>query len=119
MINLVPATPEILAAHYPEPLPQTVRAIAAVKDGRVMGIAGFYHGKAGAVVFADLSDELRKAPRVLINGARWIFSTLKDKRFSVFAKCDERIEAAERFLLHLGFKRIDNDFFEWQPRSRT
>lgn len=118
MVEIVPATHDVLFRHYREPLGQSVYAIAAVDGDKTLGVAGFYLTASGAVVFAELSDQLRAMPRVLIKGARRIFKALEDKRYNVFAKCDQNIEAAERFLLHLGFQRFDGDVFVWLPRSR-
>lgn len=118
MVEIIPATSEILKAHYKEPFGKSVYAIAAVEDGRVLGVAGFYYRPVGAVVFADIS-ELRSRPKVLIRGYRMILEKIRQKGLTAYAKCDQQIEAAERFLRHIGFQPFENDLFVWQPRSHS
>lgn len=115
MIEIVPATKEILDEHYGKELPRSCRAIAAVKDGRVLGVAGFHMDKIAMVVFSELSDELKRSPRALIKGWRLLAKMMRARGVMAYARCDSNIEAAERFLIHLGFERMAGDIFGVKP----
>lgn len=119
MVELVPATREILESHYGDSLGRTAYAIAAVDGDRVLGVAGFYVAPVSVVVFSEISDELRRMPKVILKGSRMILEMVRKKGLVAYAKCDKRIEAAQRFLEHLGFTRFNGEIFVWQPRSRS
>lgn len=115
MIAIVPATKEILERHYPHGAGKTVRAIAAVKDGRVIGVAGAYLLPAGLAVFGEFTDELKAHPRAMLRGWKTLRSMLDQSRLPAYVFCDRTFEAAERFLDHLGFQRIEGDIYQWAP----
>lgn len=115
MIELVPATGEMLRVFYPDGLRQSVRALAAVRDGEVLGIVGVYPADGRQAVFMEVKDELRKHPRVFIRGARIVMQWIRNARMPTHAMCDQSIEAAERFLVHYGFRHLHKGLYEWAP----
>ena len=58
MTVIVHATAELLKRFYGESPKRTQKAVAAVKDGKVIGVAGVYVDDERQVMFADLTDEI-------------------------------------------------------------
>lgn len=114
MIEIVPATAEMIAALQGRPAQQTTRAIAAVKDGRVLGAAGYFVRDATAVAWLQAGEELRRHPRVLILGARLLLRRLAELDMPIIASCDRREPSAERFLAHWGFVHLTGDIYLWE-----
>ena len=99
-----------LAARSPNtpPLPkaQTI-AIAGKIDGRVIAIGGVCFLPNGQrQIFADVTDEARAHPIALHKAALETIALAKKYRVKrVTAVAAEPLEAAERWLLRLGFRR--------------
>lgn len=98
------------------PLPMSCRGVVAVEDGAVIGLAGLYVDQVSArqVLFMEIKPKLRRHPRVLLKGWRIILRWMLESGLPTHATCDDRIEKAQRFLEHLGFRRIQQGVFAWQ-----
>lgn len=112
---IVPATKEMLAT-IGEVRP-SVKALAVVEDGKVLGIVGVYPDRNGVQwMFMSLTEEIKQKPRSIIEGwkkaRQWIDSTTMPTR----AFCDDSIQSAEQFLLHFGFVELEGRVFEWRSQ---
>lgn len=88
---------DFLAFYGTEP-PLTVRAIAAVKDGRVVGIGGYYLDNGMAVAFTDINDEMTKRDKIA--GGRAVINLLKRFGGRIVAEPGENGPVAMK---HFGF----------------
>lgn len=106
------ATEADFAGFVELPLPYRVRAFAAVEGERVLGVGGLAYlpdGTVGAFVHAD--DEARKH-RIAAHkaGLRAMAEAEALGLKCVVAMASEEVEAAERWLLRLGFApEVHND----------
>jgi hypothetical protein len=82
---------------------KTARVLAAVRGEEVLGIAGVCRTESGYLVFASLTDELRRDRRALVRGMRAVMALAKRCRGPLLATCDEKIPKAAEFLRHIGF----------------
>lgn len=108
-MKIVPATPEIIEAYFGHPQSRSMKAFAAIVDGRPICIGGVKVEQGRQVAFANISKEMRKYPVAGMKMARKVLEMMDGP---VYAMCDRNIEAAERFLDHLGFKHLEGDV--WQ-----
>lgn len=115
MIKVVPATYDMVRSFYGHGLAHSMRALAAVRGEEVLGVVGVYPEHGRQVIFMDVKDELRSHPMAFARGSKVVMRWLRESRMPTHAMCDETIEAAERFLERLGFRRIHKQLFEWQP----
>ena len=116
MTEIVPATAEMIRALHKE-LPRTVRAIAAVEDGRVLGIGGLYPQDGYLVLFGAVAPETRaemcRHKRTLLRVVWAVLGMAIKRRTPVLAMADPDIDGSERLLLHLGFIPQDNASYQW------
>lgn len=113
MIAFVDATAAQLCAFYGAAPPRTCRTWAFLDGVRVVGVCGYFQADAGFRVFADLTPELRRHPRMLVQAAYQVLFELRGKKAPVTALCDENIQPAARFLAHFNFKRQLSGVFQW------
>ena len=95
-------------------MPLTVRALCAVEGDRVLGAAGIYSRPDGLVMFSDVDPEVWARPRLIVRAYRQLLEWAKETRLPVHTLCDPEIEAAKRFLEHLGFKPLCGDIYQWK-----
>lgn len=84
-VEFVPATREHVLAFYGETYPMTLRAVAAVRDGRVLGIAGVHRIGMGYGLFSDLSDEFLKNRRDVVRGLHEVEKITKSLKMTLYA----------------------------------
>lgn len=113
MAELVPATAAMLAQF--EPMPRTVRAIAAVEGDRVLGVTGFYPEGGRLILMATIADdaraEMHRHKRTLIKAARKVLEMTNALRMPVHAYADPEISGSDSLLEHLGFADVGNRIF--------
>ena len=110
---IVDATSAHLAAFYGGAPAVTCRAWAVLDGEQVLGVCGYFKHGIGNMVFTEMKPELRRHPRVMVSAGWRVLRHLAQLGKPVYAKCDQRIEAAERFLQHFGFARQPNGVFTW------
>ena len=113
-MNIIPATEEMMRQLYPE-ITTSVKAIVAEENGKVFGVVGVCPDKQSGQqwMFMSLTEEIKKRPRILIQAWRKVSVWVKNSPLPTRALCDESIEAADRYLLHFGFKPLTNGVYEW------
>lgn len=113
MIKVLHATPELIRTYYGSDRPRSMRALVAVRDGEVLGVLGMYPINGQQLVFLDMKDELRKHPRVLVDGAKTFMRWAREAKMPVCAWCDHTIPAAKGFLEHFGFREHYKGVYKW------
>lgn len=113
MITVAYASEQDVAANYGAPQDRTVRAVAFKRGAEVLGIAGLYLDGGRMVLFSDMRDEVRAAPRALVKAYRTLLGIAGRTGLAVHAIPDPGIEAAPRFLEHMGFRYLDQGVYEW------
>jgi len=111
--EIVMATPEIFDKFYGKQPEQTVRAVAAVRGDKVLGVAGVYIAATRYVVFSDMTDELRRDRRAIVRGIREVLKLLSSTRLPVNAGADPSIPKADAFLKRIGFTHVGGGLYEW------
>ena len=111
MIKIVPANRQHIESLYKELPGPSLRAVAVLDGDRVIGVGGTFLLAGVRIVFANMTDELRhQHKRSLVKAYRAVKEMFGEK---VFAQCDHRIPKAAEFLTHLGFEKVNEDFYVW------
>ena len=113
MITLAHATTEAVARAYPKRPQQTMRAILAMDEDRVLGIAGVYQQDANLVMFANLSPELLEQKRTIVRGIRLLMKLATRARLPIVALADPEIDGSDRLLEHMGFTLARGRIYTW------
>lgn len=113
MIRVEFATAEDLVANYGAPIGRTVRAVALKRGDEVVGCAGLYLDAGRLVIFSDMKDEVRQAPRAIVKGYRMLLAIAARTGLVVHAIPDPGVEKAVSFLEHMGFKYLDRGVYQW------
>lgn len=85
-VEFVPLTKELAVQFWGEEPPLTVRAVAAVRDGKVLGISGVHPMGMGYGLFADALPEFFEDKRNVVRAVREvrkITSTLKMTLYAI------------------------------------
>ena len=115
-LTLRPASRADLVAYFGEDKYPTVKALAGVLDGDIVGVAGLASRAGIIVAFCDVRPEAR-AFRITIGRAAQRFMAEAAKRHKfIFAEADENEPGARRWLQSLGFEQIDGALYRWQAR---
>lgn len=92
---------------------KSLRAIACEYDGRVIGITGVIH-TSPLQCFAELGDEIRSRPKVLVKFANALKEILDSYNSAIYVVADKKIEASDRFLEHIGFEKVEGEeLYKW------
>lgn len=113
MTEIVPATTELLQRFYGEKPKRSQKAVVALKDDRVIGVAGVYVDDERQVMFADLTEDIRQDKRAVIRGIRAVMR-LAGERLPVHALADPEIDGSEVLLEHMGFRHLQDRIYEWR-----
>lgn len=97
-----------------EQLPRTVRAFAMVRGDQVLGSIGAFLETGTYVVYSDVTPDGWKDTRNVLRLWRKVLEAIKDRGIPIQANADPEYEASERFLEHIGFRRLIGQTFEWQ-----
>lgn len=108
MIEVVPATREIMQDEFDGMQAFSVKAKAIIEDGEVICVMGTYMTCGNVVGFMKATDKARCRPKLLFKTAKQIFESKKGR---ILAYCDMNIDGADRFLRHLGFECIGGDIW--------
>jgi len=114
MVELVPATEEMIVSFYGRIPYQTIRAIAGIRDGEVIGIGGYHVLHRRLFVFSDLKPEAMKEKKAIVRAARKVLAMVEKSGIPGVAIPDENIEGAERFLSRIGFEAQPSGVYEWR-----
>ena len=93
------------------------RAIAAILDGKTIGVAGYYLDKGRVVVYSTITPALRAHKRTIIRGAMIIVGMVDQIGIPAQALAD-KVDGAERLLEHIGFERLEGSVYGRAPWRR-
>ena len=111
-MEFIPATREILESYYGEPREHTTKAVVAVDDGKVVGVAGISRIEGKWVAFMSATDEARKHKKEFVRGIRAFRKLLNGMNRPVYADADPKINGSDLLLRHAGFKNRGM-YYEW------
>lgn len=94
------------------------RAIAAILDGKTIGIAGYYLDNGRIVVYSKITPTLRLHKRTIIRGAMIIAGMVDSVQAPALALAEEGTVGAEALLEHIGFERLDGRIYGRAPWRR-
>lgn len=93
------------------------RAIAAILDGKTIGVAGYYLDKGRVVVYSTITPVLRLHKRTIIRGAM-IISGMVDRIDAPAQALAAEVAGSDRLLEHIGFERREGNIFGRAPWRR-
>ena len=116
MVRLVPTTAEHVERYLGTPPPWRIKSITALKGDEVLGFGGLGFLPDGSTAgFLEASEEAcKKHPITLYRAVQKILRMAREagcKR--LVTHCDTSREAAERFLLRIGFRFVCH----WEGQS--
>lgn len=113
--EIVPLTHEHLADWYGERgyLP-TVKGIAAILDGKLIAVAGFWLTKGLVIAFCNLREEARPFRKTMHRVALDLMTEAKRRHKRIIAKCDPGEATAPNWLRRLGFREEEGEVWAWQ-----
>ncbi len=94
------------------------RAIAAILDGKTVGIAGYYLDKGRVVVYSKITPTLRLHKRTIIRGAMIIAGMVDKVQAPALALAENGTQGSEALLEHIGFERLDGSVYGRAPWRR-
>lgn len=97
------ATAKDAREFYGEKPPFSFRGVAAIKDGKVVGLGGIYREAHYLVAFTDMKDEMRENKKDIAKGCRMIHKMIIDEKRPVYAVANREEPTAEALLAKLGF----------------
>ena len=116
--QIVPVTDELVTAFWGAPRYNTMRGLAAVKDGHPICIAGIYFDGDKMCAFADIREEMRKFRKTGVRMGHELAAMMTALGTDVYALADKACPNADLFLIHLGFERAlpetNPELFVWR-----
>lgn len=101
-----------------ETLKRGGRAIAAILDGKTIGVAGYYLERGRVIVFSTITPELRLHRRTIIRGA-WIVMGMAGRiKAPAHALADAEAKGSDTLLEHFGFEKIEGGIYGRSPWRR-
>jgi len=81
----------------------TFRGIAAIVDGKVIGIGGLFYDNNRVIAFSDMKPEMRQRRKDMARACRMIVGMAKKTKRNVYAVAQEDEPTAAALLKKLGF----------------
>lgn len=103
--SIRPAVETDFLEFYGKLPPLTTRAVVATHDGKVVGVAGVMLEHGCWFVFTDISTEISR--KQIMYGVRAFKKMMDGTSLPFITTREESIESSERFLVKLGFKKIE------------
>lgn len=84
-IEIVPTTPEHMIAMTGANPPLTIKAVTALRDGKVLGVSGVCRVGLCWVLFSELTDDIIRDKRALVLGLREVRKLVSSLKLPVIA----------------------------------
>ena len=116
MVELLPATQDLVERYYGKRPLMSMRGVVAVEDGVPIGLGGVYRDQNRMVVFCEMKPAAKKYRKHILMAARLVLKLAYEyDELRAVASPDE--PTAVRFLGHLGFRHEVADVYvirrEW------
>ncbi|HFE8995046.1 TPA: hypothetical protein ACGATL_000283 [Raoultella ornithinolytica] len=102
--------------------PASMRGVAIVVNGEVLGIGGVSMSIGCPVAFMNIREEAQRYPILIMKAT----AKLKQDVFSlykcpIYAQRDMAVESSGRYLSRLGFTPMEenSEVYIWRPQSRS
>lgn len=103
MVELLPATQDLVERYYGKRPLMSMRGIVAVEDGVPIGLGGLYRDQNRMIVFCEMKPAAKKYRRHILMAAKLVLALIREyDEVRAVASPDE--PTAVRFLEHLGFR---------------
>ena len=119
--TITPTTLSDIKEFFPSLTPFRVKAVTVKVQGKIYGIGGYLLAPDGTKIMFMEADEAncKYMPSIVYRATLQVMDDLKKSGAKkVVAKLDKSRDKAERFLIHLGFKRLcekDGEvIYQWQ-----
>ena len=89
--------------------PFSFKGVAAIKDGKVVGLGGIYREGNYLVAFTDMKDEMRESKKDVAKGCRMIHNLIIKEKRAVYAVANNDEPTAAALLVKLGFVPTGRD----------
>jgi hypothetical protein len=113
-IEIKPATKEAIARYHGRALNRSGRAWIGVRDGEILGIAGYYLDQHGYVMYSSMTEELKKDKRFIVKAIRFMKEKAGELKIPIYAKAE--FVTSETVMKHAGFVEIAEGLYRWQTR---
>lgn len=111
MVEIRPATRDDMIAHYGA-VPASMRAIVAVADGELLGIAGLRYTSHGMIAFSEMRPGAERFPVSTMKCARHLVRLIEQCHAPVYAVAGND-KTAPKFLARLGFIPTTSGAYVW------
>lgn len=102
---------------FGHPPSNTLRGVAGVEDGKLLGIGGVVYEYGLAKAFMELKPEAKAYKRDIVRGARAVLNMMRREHWLVYAVAGDS-EQAPRFLQHFGFQKLKDsrigEIYQWR-----
>lgn len=115
MIEIAPATSDLVRAYLGKDSPRTFQGYAALKDGKPVGLSGIYREGPHLFAFLNLDPEARAERRDLVKGRRLLSDLLDQAGRPVFARMNADEPTAPKLLERMGFIPLHDDILVRMP----
>jgi len=102
-ITFEPATKAHVREFYGDRYFKSFRGHVAVRDGKVIGIAGLGFEKGYMLLFSSIKDEMRPFKKYIVKAVRVLGQMVNDVKYPITAVADRREALSEKLLTGIGF----------------
>lgn len=114
-LEVRPTTRQDFIEFHGVPPPYRMRALTALEDGAVIGIAGLQYVNGNLIAFSDTGPAIKARKKFLMSFAKTAARMCHEEARPIYAVADENEPSAHRWLKWLGFINIESDLYLW-PR---
>lgn len=113
--EIVPLTQDHLVSLYgPDGRWPTVKGVAGLLDGEVIGAGGFAIVKGQVIAFCELREAAREFKTAIHRSAIKLMRQARERHKMIVAECDPNEEGAPKWLARLGFEEIGKGAWVWR-----
>lgn len=115
MLEIVPLTQDHLVELYgPDGRIPTVKGVAGLLDGEVIGAGGFAIAAGKVIAFCEIRDAAREFKTAIHRSAIRLMLEARERHRMIMAECDPKEVGAPKWLSRLGFEEISKGAWVWR-----
>ena len=116
-LEVRPTTRQDFIDFHGVPPPYRMRALTALEDGTVIGIAGLQYVNGNLIAFSDTCPAIKSRKKFLMRFAKTAMQMCEEETRPIYAIADENEPTAPRWLARHGFTNIESDLYLWHRHS--